>query len=524
MNRRYYLTVTFCTGMLAVMPAFASVDVSSFGARGDGQTDDTNAIQTAINSVASGTTLTFGGPNQVYMLSSRLILQPNMTYQGQGTLRMLSGSAPHTAIAKLSYGAADHTTVSGITFDANGVGGGLQVAVDGLSAIPSTGLLVDHVVFRNTTSTPNGPWDGAVYSPVGLISSQITNNQIVNCAYGMYVANPNSVTISNNFFQNVHMGDAIDIVFSPATFTYGQNIQISQNTGQHLGRMAIELWPNGGNSVQTSQVQGVSITGNTFSSWDSGYSSDTFGISVMAGQQHNILNNKLAGSDGGYGIEVGAPQSTVSQNSVNGFSTGIVLHDSSNSTVAGNLLTMQGTDGIEFSNAAGSRTGVMIQNNSIMNAQTYGILINTPDWGGSTITGNFISRTAGTFTADQNQSFTGIATTPPATPVTVTANSITQAGVTGPAGFGFIGIRLNGGAGANSSSTYQNNTILSQYLLNQSFGLFGNTSGGLDGAVIQGNTFTGLYSASGGATSSGAISSGNLVYNCTLVGPIVLMP
>jgi hypothetical protein len=201
--------------------------------------------------VPAGGTLTFGGPNQVYLISSSLLLQPNRTYQGQGTIRMNASSTPHTAIAMLAYNASNYTTISGITFDANGVGGGLQVAVGGAAATPANTFQLTYAVFRNTNASPTGPWDGALYAPVGLINSQIMNNQVVNCAYGMYLTNLNSVTISNNFFQAVHYGDAISIVFSPAPFAYGQGIQISQNAGQHLGRQSSSRAVSGGAAVST---------------------------------------------------------------------------------------------------------------------------------------------------------------------------------------------------------------------------------------------------------------------------------
>jgi len=404
------------------------------------------------------------------------------------------------------------------------VGGALQLAVDGGASIPADSVQINHAMFRNTSSTPAGPWDGALYDPVGLTNSQITNNQVMNCAFGMYLTNLNNVTIASNYFQGVDLGDAISITFSAAPFTYGQGIQISQNSGQHLGRMAIELWPSGGNDAQTSPVEGVTIAGNTFSDWDLNYTSDTFGISVMAGTGTIIQNNKLAGPAAGYGIELGSPQTTISQNSIQGFSTGIVLQDSSNSTITGNLLSLQALDGIEFSNAPGARTGIMVSNNSIMNAQSFGIYANTSAWGGSTISGNMISRAVGAYPADTTQGYTGIATTPPATPVTVVSNLIVQSGTTGPAGFGFIGIRLNGGEAANAQSTYQQNTILSYLMLNQSFGIYGNSAGSLDSVNLTGNSFNGLFSVTGGAPSSAAIVSGNQKYNCVQAGPIQLVP
>lgn len=502
----------------------SAADVSQFGAVGNGVADDTAALQTAINATPPGATLTFGGPSQVYLISSRLVFQPGRIYTGQGTIRMSSAAPAHTAVAKFAYNASTYFTLSGITLDANGIGGGLQLAVDGGGAIPADSLLIDHVVIRNTTHSPAGPWDGAVYDPVGMTNAIISNSSVINCGLGMYFNSIKNVTITNNSFQGVDLGDAILIVFSPVPFAYGTGIHITQNSGQHLGRMAIELWPNGGNVAQSSQVQGVTITGNTFSDWDPGFTSATFGISVMAGTGNLIQNNKLVGPNSGYGIELGAPQTTVSQNTIQGFSTGIILEDSSNSTVTGNLISMSGFDGIELSNAPGTINGVAVTNNSIMNAQTFGIYANTSNWGGTTISGNMISRTAGTYSGDNSQWYTGIATTPPAEPISVNSNLIIQAGTTAPQGFGFIGIRLNGGQSANARSTYQQNTILSYVQLNQSVGIFGNSVGSVDSVFMNGNQFNGLFAVTGGAPSSAAITSGNQMYNCAQVGPIPIVP
>ncbi len=93
MKLRYSLSAILCVATLAAWPLCAATDVSAYGAKGDGQSDDTNALQSAINSTPAGGTLTFGTSNKVFLISSRLILQPNRIYQGQGTIRMKSGTA-----------------------------------------------------------------------------------------------------------------------------------------------------------------------------------------------------------------------------------------------------------------------------------------------------------------------------------------------------------------------------------------------------------------------------------------------
>ena len=521
-NSFIFLSSLFLMSVISPLCSGATMDVSAFGAKGDGRTDDTAAIQNAINSIPSGSTLTFGTGNKIYLISSRLVFQPGRTYQGQGTLLMNSHTAVHTAIAKIAYNAANNITITGLTFDSNGVGGGIQIAVDGGGSIPATNIQITHNVFRNTLASPTGPWDGAIYSPVGLQNSQIVSNLFTKCGTGVYLLDPGSVVVSDNVFQTIHQGDAIDIIFAPAPFAYGQGLQILRNTGQHLGSMAIELWPSGGNVAQSSQVQGAVIANNAFSDWDAGYSGNPTGISVMAGQQMSVTNNVLLNGVAGMGIEIGAAQSLIQQNTIQNFQSGIVMQDSQGTTVSGNLLSLQTVAGIELTNAGGSRHGLAITGNHIINAQTFGIYSNTPSWGSSTVSGNSIVRLGGQFSADSNQQFTGIAVTPPDMPVTVTGNTITQSNVQPPpAGFSFVGIHVNGNSGDNYSSVYTANTISSLYQLAQTVGILGNSAGSLTGTTVQNNNFEGLNAVTGGAPSSGIASGGNVVYNCVQLGPIV---
>ena len=63
----------------------ATIKVTDYGAAGNGSTDDTGAIQNAINNCPAGGTVLF--PAGAYKLSATLTLKSNCTYSGQGNPR-----------------------------------------------------------------------------------------------------------------------------------------------------------------------------------------------------------------------------------------------------------------------------------------------------------------------------------------------------------------------------------------------------------------------------------------------------
>src|SRR5882724_10506463 len=84
----------FC-GILLVLAssANAQISVQQFGARGDGSTDDTDAIQFAINSALAGSTVDFGGAEYTYLVSRTVILQSSKNYSGWAKIRLSSQAA-----------------------------------------------------------------------------------------------------------------------------------------------------------------------------------------------------------------------------------------------------------------------------------------------------------------------------------------------------------------------------------------------------------------------------------------------
>ena len=211
----FFITVSFL--VLGSLPAFSQIqyDVSSFGAVGDGWTDDRAALQNAINNTPSGAILNFGGSSKRYLISAPLIFQPNRKYQGQNAAILMNPSViRHPPIAKTEYMQSDNITITGLIFDGNNAASGLQINVDGLSGVPANNVQLTFNIFRNTTPSPMGNWEGALWVSAGLTNSTVSNNQVANCGSGITILNPNSVVVADNSFDTIHNGNAISVSLS----------------------------------------------------------------------------------------------------------------------------------------------------------------------------------------------------------------------------------------------------------------------------------------------------------------------
>ncbi len=83
----------------------SSFNVQTFGAKGDGTTDDTTAIQTAINAAeaAGGGTVSFPWPSVTYKITSALtVTSPGVLLQGTAG----PGTLTHPYLTQYTYGAA----------------------------------------------------------------------------------------------------------------------------------------------------------------------------------------------------------------------------------------------------------------------------------------------------------------------------------------------------------------------------------------------------------------------------------
>jgi hypothetical protein len=244
-------------------------------------------------------------------------------------------------------------------------------------------------------------------------------------------------------------------------------------------------------------------------------------MSIFTGTDAQITENVVEGT-GTVGIEIGAAGSLVQDNLVTDFALGMTV-EAPYVTIQNNRLLHDAQTGIYVTNSAYSKQSTVISNNYIADSQSIAINTSGANWEGSKLIGNTILRTPA-WPGDNTATFTGIGITPPQSSVSVVSNNIILQTSTTTPGPAFVGIRINGAAGTNAQSTYGNNTIRSAGINPQGIGLYGNSPGSLNGAVITNNGFYNLAMATDGAATQSPVTSGNSQFQCVQAGPINIFP
>jgi parallel beta-helix repeat protein len=467
------------TLVLACAPGLWAVNVRGFGAKGNGITDDTAAIQRAIDACPAQGTVTF--PAGRYSVRG-LSLKPRCTYAGTEGSSTLLLKGRERFLLDISERSDIHVT--GLILDSGGAGGGIIARGD----TPVRKIRIDNCEFKNVPAGAAYPADLAIISTLGLIDSVIENNRFSNVAAGIWLTTVQNVDILNNVFQDVTKGNAITVAPAPAAFPSGANLRIIGNTGRNLARMGIETFrpdpPNG------SVLRAPIIENNTFTDWTA---PNGMGISITHGDGGVIRGNKVTNASGppqNTGIEVIITNAQVVGNTVSGnFADGILVIGRDAPTITGNVVTGVSNIGIGLAcdrgrNRCASRNAT-ISGNTIRNARLIGIKLDN-DWSDGVISKNTIIRTAGAWPDDRQVHFSGIHQSPAPGRGLIEANTIVQDAAKPPSGFSFCGIHVNSSM---PGSVITNNVFRSSTPGAMGTGIADNTGTATRGWVIDRNSY-----------------------------------
>ena len=124
------------------------LSVATFGAVGDGVTDDTTALQAAINALPEGGTLNFGTAGKTY-LTGALTLLANRTYTGKATLKMKA------SVTNSFINLANDVVLDGLTIDGNRSAQGTPTYLHGtVKGTSNDGVVIRNCTIQNAFSYP----------------------------------------------------------------------------------------------------------------------------------------------------------------------------------------------------------------------------------------------------------------------------------------------------------------------------------------------------------------------------------
>lgn len=361
----FLLNVTTPDGTSSCAPAPTSslvVNVKDKGATGNGVTNDTAAIQAAINDVA-GTGGTVIVPDGIYMINvvTKLKLKSNMTFK-------MSSGAVLKAIPTSSalYAILDIYNQSNV----NVIGGTLQgertqhIGTTGESGFGVMVYSSNNVVVEGVTAKDNwgdgfvvGTWNGEVQPKNVKFCSVISDN---NRRLGLTLASVDGAVVKNSTFKNSNgtppmMGMDLEPIPS-----HGQSVNNVQITGsKFLYNRAGGLKAHG--SWSSTSITNVTIEGNTFAD-NGGGTSWAPGMTINANASGlKVIGNTFSKNrNEGIELESGASNNIISGNTITDNTTGVLIYDISakNNTVSNNIFARN-----RYAAITNNGIGTIISNN-----------------------------------------------------------------------------------------------------------------------------------------------------------------
>jgi hypothetical protein len=296
----------------------AAYNVKQYGAKGDGVTDDTTAIQNSINAAnsAGGGTVFF--PNGTYLVSATIIVHSNILLLGQSKWKSIVKLADASRVALFDCSGVSGNPKMHITFENLNLKhqisagnpdmtGGKNVLIYGkyTKLVQVTGCVFNYFSSAAVyiSQVPDGgqwswqvhdniffnlPWMesdtfGVVCDDIGEYAD-IQGNQFLNLIHGVWARNSANLRIGNNSVNNNQIGIKVDC--SDINKNHGK-VLIFGNTINHCSGGGIYVQVYGNPTNDTSMQTGCMINDNMV------LLPNNFGITVRGGWSHIVSNNRI---------------------------------------------------------------------------------------------------------------------------------------------------------------------------------------------------------------------------------------
>jgi hypothetical protein len=361
-------SATTATGTFTVSVAASATptfNVKNYGAQGDGATNDTAAVQAAINAAhaAGSGTVYFPSSSGCYMVTS-LTFYSGLSYTGENQSVCLHSISDNAAIIATPSGSAfSDASISYLTFAGSGT---VTSGYDCLELRGPTNVIIDHVT--TTGCAEDGFYItgyGTNFATAGdglLVTNSMATNSGRN---GMSIIAGKNITVRDSVFQYSNRGapfDGVDIEPNRAD-------QVVENiTFENCSFL------NNGNS-------GSSASGHMgFNVWEAFASLPNLNLRLINNTYSGNLRDGLYAAASGYTLSgIYVIGGTMSNNqALNGYRGGVDIWNTSNVVVSNLTVTspsqavfLYGVNSAQIANSSLSGISVDLNTNTSTNVQVY---------------------------------------------------------------------------------------------------------------------------------------------------------